>query len=501
MSRLHRIAAPLALGLLLALAPPAAFAKKAKAPKLPARPEQLVYPELVFEAPVADEHRHVLENGVVVYVVEDRRVPLVDVSIQIRVDETQEPAELTGLHAAAMELMGSAGGGGHDANWVEEEIAFLGARLRTGSGSYGGQASLQTLSKDLGHGLDILFGLLRDPAFQAERIDQWKRETLASMKERNDHPARIEGMEWRRLIYDDDYWRPSTAASVQAVDREALLDWHRRWVQPAHFAIAVSGDVETAAVLAELATRMDGWKGDPQVFSSPEAKYDWPAPGVYVLDKDVNQCRVRALLPGLDRDDPRWEAASLMNEVLGGGGMSSNLVNRVRTEEGLAYSVGSRFEEREFGPGLFFASLQTKSESTLYAMDLVVQELRRMAADGIDEQRLADAKSQLIEAFPTWFGSAEGRAGLFVDEELSGRRESDPRHYADLRERVAAVTVEQTRAVAAELLVPEKLVWLLVGDAKTILEPDAEHGVAVETFGPLTRVPLRDPLTQEPLGD
>lgn len=502
MTRTIRTAA-LAL-LALALAQPlqaGLFGSKAKGPKLPSRPEELVYPQLVFEAPDADQHRHVLDNGVVVYVVEDRRVPLVDVSVLIRVDEAQEPAALTGLHAASMELMGSAGGGGHDANWVEEEIAFLGARLNTGTGTYGGEADLQTLTKDLGHGLDILFGLLREPAFQQDRIDQWKRERVADFKTRNDHPARIEGMEWRRLIYDESWWRPATAASVQAIDREALLAWQKRWVQPAHLTIAVSGDVRTDEVLAALAARMDGWQGEAQTFGSPEPRYAYVEPGVYIVDKDVNQTRVRALLPGLDRDDPRWEAAYLMNEVLGGSGMSSRLVNRVRTEEGLAYSVGSRVEEIEYGPGLFFAALQTKSESTLYAMDLVIQEMRDMAEHGVDPEDLADAKSQLVEAFPAWFGSAQGRANLFADEEMSGRHETDPRHFAELRDRIGAVTVEDTRAVAADLLKPENMVWLLVGDAETVLRPDIEHAVEAGEFGPLHRLPLRDPLTQKPLAE
>ncbi|MDP2360505.1 MAG: pitrilysin family protein [bacterium] len=489
--RAHAILPALLLALRLAV--------PAGAAAIAGHPDQLSFPPLVYHPPVAKEYRHQLKNGVTVFVVEDRRVPLVDVAFHIRADNKQVPRHLDGLHGAAFVLMTSAGSGKHDATWIEEETAFLGARLDSRPDTFGGIVTLQTLTKDLDRGLDIAFELLRDPRYQEDRVRELQDRVLASFKKRNDSPEDLERAEWRRLIYNDEEYRPGTQASIEAITPAALRQWHDRWVQPRHLVITVSGDVTAKDILPRLEKRMKDWRGEEQRFTSPEPGYAVVAPGVYLIHKPVNQSRVRCFLPGLDRDDPRWQAAWLMNELLGGGGMSSRLLNRIRTEEGLAYSVGSQLEEREFGRGLLWAAFQTKTESTQYAMSLLVEELERMAAGNIDEQALADAKNQVILAFPTWFSSAQAIAGSLADEELSGRAKSNPGYYQDLRDKVAAVTVEDVRAMARDLLRPGQLIWLVVGDAAAVTRPDEAKGLTLERFGPVTRLPLRDPMTQEPL--
>lgn len=471
----------------------------AQAQPLPAHPNDLVFPELSYEPPVPEGHRFVMKNGVVVYVVEDHRVPLVDVNFTIHADAKQEPEALVGLHTGMFELMGRGGSQAHDAAWIEEEVAFLGARLDTGMDSYGGALALQSLTKDLDRGLDLAFELLRTPGFQEDRLQQWKDERLAAFKERNDDPERLERQEWRRLMYQPATWRAATAATVAAIDRKALLDWHQRWVQPEHITVTAYGDISARELLPRLERRMKGWKGQSQRFTSPDPEYRDVQPGVYLVNKPVNQSRVRCFLPGLDRDDERWLPAYLLNELLGGGGMSSALLNRIRTKEGLAYSVGSQLEERTFGQGLLWAAFQTKTESTQFAMSLLVDEVEKMARGEISQENLDNAKAQLIQAFPTWFSSAGTIASSLTEEELSGRMKRNPRHYRDLRAKVQAVSLEDVRRVAAELLRPERLVWVVVGDATAIMQPDAEHQLTLEGFGAVTRVPLRDPLSQEPL--
>lgn len=466
---------------------------------LPAHPDQLQFPPLSYEPPRADAHRFTLKNGITVYVVEDRRVPLVDVSITIQADDRQEPQGLEGLTAATFELMSDAGSQAHDASWIEEETAFLGAYLESRTDGYGGALHMQTLTKDLEKGLDLAFEVLRTPRYQEDRVKQWQDERISSFKQRNDDPERLERAEWRRLLYDAASYRPATQASVEAITPAKLKEWHDRWTHPGNLLVTVSGDVTAKQILPMLEARMKGWKKGGAGYPRPEIGYAQVKPGVYMIHKEINQTRVRCILPGLDRDDPIWQAAWLMNEMLGGSGMSSNLVNRIRTKEGLAYSVGSQLEEREFGAGVFWAAFQTKVESTQFAMSLMVDEFRKMAAGEIDEATLENSKNQLIQAFPTWFSSAQAIAGTLADEELSGRRESNPRFYQELRDKVSRVSKADVQEAAKRLLQTEQLVWLLVGDTRQVTQPDAAHGLTLEQFGPLTRLPLHDPLTQEPL--
>ncbi|MFA7329927.1 MAG: pitrilysin family protein [Candidatus Delongbacteria bacterium] len=480
------------LGARLGVAAPAA--------DLPAHPDQIQFPPLTYEPPQAAAHRHVLKNGVTVFVVEDHRVPLVDVSITIKADDRQEPTGLEGLHSATYDLLSDGGSQAHDAAWIEEETAFLGAYLESGTEDpYGGNLRLQTLTKDLEHGLDLAFEVLRTPRFQADRLREWQDKRLASFKERNDDPERLERMEWRRLMYDDQTFRPATAASVGALTPQTLKEWHERWTHPGNLLVRVSGDITPKQILPLLEKHMKGWKKGSSSFPNPEAGYAAVKPGVYLIHKPINQTRVRCILPGLDRDDPQWHAAWLMNELLGGAGMSSKLLNRIRTQEGLAYSVGSQLEERVFGPGIFWAGFQTKVESTQYAMSLLVDEYRKMAAGEIDEEALENSKNQLIQAFPTWFASASTIASVLAEEELSGRSQGNPRFYQELRERVARVSKADVQAAARRMLQTDQLIWVLVGDAQAVQAPDAGHGLSLEQFGPLTRLPLYDPLTQEPL--
>jgi len=466
---------------------------------IPAHPDQLVYPPLVYEPPQADAHRHVLKNGVVVYVVEDPRVPLVDVNFTIKAESWKEPKGLEGLHTGTFELMSDGGSMAHDATWIEEETAFLGAYLESRSGEFGGSLRLQTLTKDLEQGLDLAFEVLRSPRYQEDRLRQWQDERIASFKERNDDAERLERAEWRRLVYDEETWRPATQASVEALTPQLLKDWHARWTHPGNLVVEVSGDVTARQVLPLLEKRFKGWKKGAAASLEREPGYSQAKPGVYLLHKPINQTRVRCILPGLDRDDPQWMAAWLMNEMLGGSGMSSNLVNRIRTKEGLAYSVGSQLEERTFGKGVVWGALQTKTESTQFAMSLLVDEVRKMAAGEFEDAALENAQNQLIQSFPGWFGSAGAIASVLADEELSGRRISNPRHFQQLRDKAKAVTRQDVVAAAQRLLKPEQLVWVLVGDSAGIQVPDEAHGLTLESFGPVTRLPLYDPLTQQPL--
>lgn len=491
MKRMIPTLAVLALSLSLSL--PAAE------PAIPAHPDQLVYPPLVYEPPQAEAHRHVLKNGVVVYLVEDHRVPLVDVAFTIKADDWKEPQGLEGLHTGAFELMSDGGTTRHDATWIEEETAYLGAYLESRSDEFGGSLRLQTLTKDLETGLDLAFEVLRGPAYQEDRLRQWKDERISSFKERNDDAERLERAESRRLVYDSETWRPATQASVEALTPQLLKDWHARWTHPGNLVVEVSGDVTPRQVLPLLEARFKGWKKGEAAGPGKDAGYSDVKPGVYLLHKPINQTRVRCILPGLDRDDPQWFAAWLMNEMLGGSGMSSNLVNRIRTKEGLAYSVGSQLEERTFGPGIFLGAFQTKTESTQFAMSLLVDEYRKMAAGEFEDAALENAKNQLVQSFPGWFGSAGAIASVLANEELSGRRVSNPRHYQQLRDKVQAVTRQDVVAAARRLLKPEELVWVLVGDTAGIQVPDEAHGLTLESFGPVTRLPLYDPLTQQPL--
>jgi zinc protease len=474
--------------------------KKAKSSsEIVKHPDQLVYPELSYTPPVAEDYRTELSNGVSCYMMEYKRVPLISFAINFVADSKQVPDGKLGLHGAAMSLMTTAGSVNYTATEIEENIAYLGASLNSDSDGYGGYASMQMMTKDLDFCLDMFFDLLRNPSFQQDRIDLWKEKRLAKMRERNDHPRTIEAIESRRLMYEDYKLRISTSATINSISLDDLKDWHQKWVNPDNFVITISGDFDKTEMTAELEKRLKNWPKSDSKISNRDPVYANVEPGVYLVDKDVSQARVRAYLPGLDRDDPDWTAAYIMNEVLGSGGMSNRLMNKIRTQEGLAYSAGSYLEERNFGQGIFIGMFQTKVESTAYAMSLLIEEYKKILQDGITEEELMNIKNQLIQAFPTSFNSANNIVSILADEEMSGRYAADPEYYLNLRNKISEISLTDINNAAARLIKPENMVWFIVGQAEGVLAGDDEHQIMVSDFGPIISIPLRDPLTQEVL--
>jgi predicted Zn-dependent peptidase len=142
--------------------------------------------------------------------------------------------------------------------------------------------------------------------------------------------------------------------------RADIEAFHRRWFHPKNFVIAVNGDFDSAAMTARLEKLFAAWPFTGEVPPPVPTEKKFAAPGVYLVDKEVNQGRVTILLPGIRRDDPDFQAAQVMNDILGGGGFTSRIMNRVRSDEGLAYSAGSGFPGGVYHPMSFLAAFQSK---------------------------------------------------------------------------------------------------------------------------------------------
>jgi zinc protease len=173
----------------------------------------------------------------------------------------------------------------------------------------------------------------------------------------------------------------------------------------------------------------------------------------------------------------------------------------VRSDEGLAYSAGTRLSPGIYYNGLFQAGFQTKSRTVAYATSIVMEEMRRIRSELVSEQELETAKRAFIDTFPRQFATKAQIVSALADEELTGRYFTDPDWFEKFRARVAAVTREDVRRVAQRLLQPERAVILVVGHKADILLGHPQHPVALKDLSPgkLVDLPLRDPLTMQPL--
>jgi zinc protease len=520
MNRTHARRRWLSAGLLAALVAAVglgSWTRPAVAADIPERPEALKYPTLKYAPPKATDYRVKLANGMAAYLAPDRTLPLVTVTVLMRVGPDLDPIGKEGLTATMVYLLTRSGTKSMNAEQLEDRLAFLGAQLESGMGGGGGmfgmgavpisgaesRVTLNLLAKDLDEGLALLRGCLQGAAFQEDRLKLRVDQQLQSMKQRNDNSADIEEREWGFLLRGDDHWtnRYSTEASLRSITRDDLATLQKRYLGPKNFVLAVSGDFDRSAMAKKLDKAFAAWPWPGENPGPPKAPAASSAQGWYVVDKPVNQTRVSLGLRALDRYDPDFYAAQVMNYILGSGGFTSRLVNRIRSDEGLAYSVGSRFEGGFYYPDPWRTVFQTKARSTAFAASIALAEINRIRDSLVTPGELETAKNALIEGFPARFPTATAIAAGLAAEEQTGRYQKDAKFFGEFGSRIAAVTAEDVQRVARRLLAPEKMAFLMVGDFKEMMLSDGKHDVKLAGLagGDPKKLPLRDPVTMKPM--
>ncbi len=465
---------------------------------IPSSPRELKYPRLDFSPPKASAYRQVMANGVVGYFVEDHDLPLTNISVTIRVGSYLDPAGREGLAGAVGSQMRAGGTSHYKAEDFDEEADFLAASISSFVGGTSGAASVNFLSKDADKALDLFFDMLKNPAFQADRLELYKSQQLQQIERRNDRTDSIEEREWSRLIYGEKYFLNfwSTKESISGLTREDLIAFHKKYYQPGNLIFAVSGDFKTAEMKARLEKAMAGWD-IPKEKNPPVPKFDYlPVPGVYMINKsDVNQGRVSMGHLGIMRGNPDEFAIDMMNDILGGSDFTSRIMNRVRSDEGLAYDAGSSFSAGVYFPGTFHAGFQTKSATAAQATQIVLEEIERIRKEKVSAEELETVKNSAIEIFPRYFATASAVAGTFASDEFTGR---DPKYWETYRDKIRAVTADDVLRVAQEYLQPDKLVIVVVGNVDEILKGSADkpqYSFQKISGGNITRIPLPDPNT------
>ena len=473
-----------------------------QAQEIPDRPEKLIFPPLIYDAPNPADYRVELESGAIVYIYPDRERPLIDLSVNVRGGSYLDPKGKEGLASLTGYLMARGGIPSSPADKLDEELEFLAARLSSSFGGLSGSVGLNLLSKDADRGFEILRAVLAAPSFQEDKLALRKTQTLQGLKQRNDDSKNIESRERNFLAYGERFWfnRHTTAASLESIRREDLLAFHHKWVHPQNFIVSVSGDFDRNEMLKRLDGVFAAWphpgKKAPPV--SQEQKYG--KPGVYIVNKDVNQGRVSIMLPGIRWDAPDYYAIQVMNDVLGGGGFTSRITNRVRSDEGLAYSARSAFPGGVYYPVVFRAGFQSKSRTVAYATSIVLEEIERIIREPVTKEELLTTKKSFIDTFPNNFASAAQVVSAFASDEMIGRYAKQPHYWANYRDNIESVDIAAVQHVAKQRLKLDQMIILIVGQKEEILKGHSDHPVKLSRLvkGGVIELPMRDPLTMQP---
>ena len=486
----------LALVTILVLAVLLVSASLALAGKIVDHPEKLKFKELKYQPPKPDDYRHTLKCGTAAYLAENPEVPTFELTILVRTGSMYEPVEKAGLADLTGYLMRNGGVEGMTAGELDERLASLAGEISVDIGGSRGTASLFCLSKDIDEGLELLRKVLRSPVFNQESIDRYRADVLSEMEQRNASTSDIESREWQFLMYGDHpctipYRR--TEQSVNSITREDMIAFHKRYFFPQNFILAVSGDFKSDDILTKLDNMLSGWPSEQLSLPTISDQIPDPKPGIYMIKKeDVNQSRIRVGHIGVKRDIPDECALTVMNDILGGGGFTSRITRRVRSDEGLAYNTGSAFERPVLYSGTFRAYFQTKHATGAFGTRLIVDEIERIRTEKCEAEIVENSKASFISNLVNPFSSKKNIVNTFAGDDYTGRPDDYWQNYAKNME---AVTPDDILAAAQKYLHPDKLVFLVVGDPEAVQKGSDKHDERFSDFGEITILPLRDPMT------
>ena len=430
-------------------------------------PRQMTFQSVEFTPPEPD--RMVLDNGMVVYLLEDHELPLISMTATMRTGSWLDPAEKIGLASLTGSIMRTGGGGGLSAERVDEELEQFAGEVGISIGRQSGSASLDVLSKDLKRGLQIFAGLIRTPAFEPARVELAKLQAIEGIRRRQDTPGSIVGREFVKLLYGADHptARESSIESITRITRDDLVAFHRKTFHPNGMMLGVTGDFDKSAMLALLREVFGDWKkGEVPVLTiadvpqSPTAK-----PVVRFVNKDTSQTHLRIGHLSIKEQDPDYVALAIANDILGGSSFRSRLFNDVRTKRGLAYSVGSRLNSGVHDQGVWLMRAETKLPSTQEVISRFVSNMERMRTELVTDSELAEAKEAYVNSFVFSFASSSAIVGRLIGLEYDGL----PKDFLQqLRARVIALTKEEILAAAKKHFNPERLTIVAVGAGEAL---------------------------------
>lgn len=430
-------------------------------------PRTMTFKPVEFSPP--EPERVVLENGMVVYLLEDHELPLVTVTATIRTGGWLDPADKIGLAALTGSVMRTGGGGGLSAQQVDEELEQFAGDLSISIGRQSGSASLDVLSKDLKRGLQIFAGLIRAPAFDPARVELAKLQAIEGIRRRQDNPGSIVSREFVKLLYGPDHptARESSIESVRRITRDDLVAFHRKTVHPNGIILGVTGDFKRADMLGMLREAFGDWsKGAVPELKIPDVpENEASKPAVRFINKETTQTHLRVGHLSIKENDPDYVPLSIANDILGGSSFRSRLFNDVRTKRGLAYSVGSRLNTGVHDQGIWLVRAETKLASTQEVISRFVANIERMRTEPVTDAELAEAKEAYVNSFVFSFSSPSAIVSRLIELEYDGL----PKDFLQqLRDRVVKLTKEDILAAARKHFHPERLKIVAVGSGETL---------------------------------
>ncbi len=409
----------------------------------------------------ADIDIQVIETpgGTTAWLVEEPAIPFVALEIVFRGGTALDAADKIGAVNLMTGLL-EEGAADMDARAFAAARDDLAASFRFNASDDSVSISARFLSDTRDAAADLLRAALVAPRFDDDAIERVRAQVLSGLRSDAEDPNAIVGRAFAAAVYGDHpYAWPGngTVDSVAALTRDDLVAAHKAALARDRVHVAAAGDISPE----ELAALIDRVLGD-----LPATGADLPGPaevtfdgGTTVIDFATPQSVISFGQPGIGRHDPDFFAAFVLNHILGGGGFGSRLTEEVRVKRGLTYGIYSYLNTKD-NADLYVGGASTANARAAETVDVVRAEWARMAAEGPTEAEVEAAKTYLIGGYPLRFDSNAAIANIMVGMQLDGLT---PAYITTRNDKVAAVTMDDVRRVAADLLDPDALTFFVVG--------------------------------------
>lgn len=399
-------------------------------------------------------------GGIKAWLVEDHNIPFMALELRFRGGTSlDQPGKRGAINLMAATL--EEGAGEMDAQGFAMARDGLAVQIGFGAGADEISVSMQTLTENRDAAVDLLHLALTAPRFDQDAVERVKGQVLAGLRAEEQDPSAIAAKLSRARAYGAHPYGSSgdgTIDSVTALTRDDVVAaWQGTMVRDRIY-VAAAGDISAEEL---------GLLLDQLLAGLPDAGWPMPSkavlnekPGVLLQSFPGPQSVVLFGHGGIAFDDPDFFAASLLNDILGGGRFSARLMQEVREKRGLTYGIGTGLASRDLSVE-WVGQFQASNDKVSEAIKVVREEWAKMAAEGVTEEELATAKTYMTGAYPLRFDGNGQIASILVGMQMLGLPADYPKTRND---KVNAVTMKDISRVAKRLLKPENLSFVVVGE-------------------------------------
>ncbi|MBN1355351.1 insulinase family protein [bacterium] len=454
---------------------------------LPA-PDQIACEPIEFN-PLHPAHI-TFSNGLDMWMLEDKSLPLLSVVVNVGVGHEMDPEERFGLAEMTAQMIVQGGSKSKSPNTVDDLVDTHAIRLSAGCDARGTQIRLWCMSQDTETALPLLAELLRTPGFDSSRKEFVRESIAAQIRQLRDYPFFEAFQTLTSLLYGNNHpvARLPSETELGQVTRDDMVTFHHIYYQPDITRIGIVGDFDRADMRRRIETLFGSWKGSAGELMQPRpAGPDYRPNHVYIVDKPGTQAALAIGHLGLPPKNPHHYNLELFSRIFGSSGFSSRLMQKVRTEHGYAYTVFGGFKD-ELPVGKFEIGCQTQIATAADAVRVVLDILSDMRTRPATEPELDQAKTAIENSFIFNF-----ERPAFIIERLFHHLDMGFKaDYLDTYlERIRNVTPESILRTASAAIDPDKLVVVAVGPQEALTAEFAELGWPVVTVKDVISTPVQ----------